>query len=186
MIFLRRRRPVDQTDEALVAALRSGHQPALAALWDRYALLLYGVAMKYLKDSERCKDLVTELFVDLPALLTKHHVERLRPWLHSVVRNRCLMLLRSQRPSAELHDSAAPEDTLDDAVLREQDLQRLEQAITQLNAEQAQCIRLFHLDQLSYQQCSERTGFSVEQVRSHLQNGRRNLKLLLQRMRKTA
>jgi RNA polymerase sigma-70 factor (ECF subfamily) len=137
-----------------------------------------------LKDVERSKDNVVELFADLPTLLKKHDVERFRPWVHTVMRNRCLQVLRSTK-----HGSAIPEELLQDmaqdehdaAVLREADLQRLEHAIEQLNDGQRTCIRLFHLERRSYEEVAERTGHALDQVRSHLQNGRRNLRIILER-----
>jgi RNA polymerase sigma-70 factor (ECF subfamily) len=155
----------------------------LGDLWDRYAHLLYGVGMKYLKDPERSKDEVVELFAGLKELVTKHPVQRFRPWVHAVMRNRCLQVLRNTRPSTPLPAELLhePEDNSDDAALHEASLQQLEQAIARLNAEQQRCIRLFHLERRSYQQVAAATGLPVDQVRSHLQNGRRNLRLLLQR-----
>jgi RNA polymerase sigma-70 factor (ECF subfamily) len=180
-MFLRRKIGSSATDEDLVAAVRDGHQPALGTLWDRYAQLLFGVCMKYLKDTERSKDLVAELFADLPALLGRHTVERFRPWVHTVMRNRCLLFLRNHRPADaqaldQLENGA---DDTDESALREADLTRLEQAIERLNDAQRTCIRLFHLEHHSYQETAARTGLTVEQVRSHLQNGRRNLRLIL-------
>lgn len=178
-MFLRRRDTHVLSDEELVVRLRAGHQSALEALWDRYVQLLFGVAMKYLRDTERAKDLVLELFAALPALLAKHEVQHLRPWLHAVTRNRCLMELRKLDPTHVLGEPAAEEDAAEDAVLRETSLQRLEAAIDRLNEAQARCIRLFYLERASYRQVAERTGLDMEQVRSHLQNGRRNLRLML-------
>lgn len=172
------------SDEELVALLRQGHQPALGILWDRYAHLLFGVGMKYLKDTERSKDVVAELFASLGSLVTKHEIQRFRPWLHTVMRNNCLMFLRK-------HDHAItfPNETWngtdrteqEDADLHECTLQRLEVAITELKDEQRQCIELFYLKKQSYQQVAEQTQQDVKQVRSHLQNGRRNLRLILER-----
>jgi RNA polymerase sigma factor (sigma-70 family) len=185
-MFLRRKTTDPLSDEDLVTRLKSGHQASLAVLWDRYAHLLFGVGMKYLQDTERAKDAVTELFGTLPALLVKHDVKAVRPWLHTVMRNRCLMLLRQRKPEQrfpELADQMEQRD--EDTVLKEATLQRLEAAIGDLNAEQGTCIRLFYFERLSYQLTAERTGFSLEQVRSHLQNGRRNLRLLLTKPRTT-
>jgi RNA polymerase sigma-70 factor (ECF subfamily) len=185
-MFLRRKQPHAASDAELVTALCDGHRSALGHLWDRYAQLLYGVGMKYLKDPERSKDTVIELFAALPDLLRKQPVERFRPWVHTVMRNRCLMALRSnQKLHGTLPDHVEAVDDDDDALLLESSLQQLEQAIAQLNEAQHTCIRLFYLERHTYHQCAERTGLSKEQVRSHLQNGRRNLKLLLERMRKT-
>ncbi|MBK9147331.1 MAG: sigma-70 family RNA polymerase sigma factor [Flavobacteriales bacterium] len=183
-MLLRRRAATQGTDEELVLAFTGGHQPALAALWDRYAHLLYGVGMKYLKDPDRAKDQVVELFASLPQLLAKHQVERFRPWVHTVMRNRCLISLRGEGRHARLDDAHLEDlisDTAEDALLREAPLLQLEAAIAQLNDAQRDCINHFHLERLSYHETSARTGFTIEQVRSHLQNGRRNLRLMLLR-----
>lgn len=160
--------------------VRHGNKEALGELWDRYAHLLFGVAMKYLKQTEAAKDQVLELFTDLPALLAKQEVRAFRPWVHAVLRNRCLMVLRRSDPRPDPNVEPAAVET-DDTVLREASLDALEQAIAQLPEGQATCIRQFHLERNSYQQVARRTGLPVEQVRSHLQNGRRNLRIILER-----
>lgn len=182
-MFLRRRHNGTTSDEDLVTRLRHGDTLALGLLWDRYAHLLLGVGLKYLKDAERSKDTVVELFADLPALLKKHSVERFRPWVHAVMRNRCLLALRSDHRTTPLSEElmpGPPSDEADHALLHEAELQRLEEAITRLNDAQRACITLFHLERHSYLEVAQRTGHSVEQVRSHLQNGRRNLRLILE------
>ena len=180
-LFLRRKTIEHLSDEDLVARVKSGQQSSLAALWDRYAHLLFGVGMKYLKDAERAKDAVVDVFATLPDLLGKHEVKSFRPWVHAVMRNRCLMLLRKHDPETRVDEAllGAPDDVSDDAVLHEATLQRLEGAITELKDAQQTCIRLFYLERNSYQQTAVRTGYSVELVRSHIQNGRRNLRLIL-------
>lgn len=183
-MLLRRRAATTGTDEELVLALLGGHQPALAALWDRYAHLLFGVGMKYLKEPERAKDQVVELFAALPDLLRKHRVERFRPWVHTVMRNRCLLALRGEARHARVDDAHLADLVAEEAeerVLQEATLQQLEAAIAQLNEAQRMCITLFHLERRSYQETAARTGLTIEQVRSHLQNGRRNLRLSLLR-----
>ncbi len=183
-MFLRRKHTADTSDEELVLRLCGGEREALGHLWDRYAHLLFGIGMKYLKDVERSKDTVVELFADLPGLLAKHHVDRFRPWVHTVMRNRCLLAFRSDRSTTQydVERSEGEEDpTAGEAMLREATLERLEMAIAALNADQRACIQAFHLERLSYAQVAERTGQTIEQVRSHLQNGRRNLRLTLLR-----
>lgn len=185
-MFLRRKAITSESDEDLVRLLREGHRSALGHLWDRYAHLLYGVGMKYLKDPERSKDEVAELFAGLSDLVKKHEVKVFRPWVHTVMRNRCLQVLRNAKPSVAIPEEliqAPATDPSDDAVLHEATLQHLERAIDELNAEQQLCIRSFHLERLSYQQVAERTGLTTDQIRSHLQNGRRNLRLILTRAR---
>ena len=52
-------------------------------------------------------------------------------------------------------------------------------SLEELNPEQKQCLILFYLEKKSYQEISENTGFSLMQVKSYIQNGKRNLKILL-------
>ena len=162
--------------------VRSGQRTSLAALWDRYAHLLFGVGMKYLKDTEGAKDLVVEVFASLPELLGKHEVKSFRPWVHTVMRNRCLMALRKAGPQVRMDPELIEQEDLgDETALLEASLQELEAAIARLPEGQEACIRLFYLERNNYQQVAERTGYAVEQVRSHLQNGRRNLRNALER-----
>ena len=182
-MFLRRRTAIATSDEDLVLAIRGGHQSALGDLWDRYAHLLFGVGMKYLKDTEQARDAVVDLFTTLPDLLRKHEVEHFRPWVHTVMRNRCLMVLRKDHRSASVPQELlqAAEENGEEARLHEATLQQLERAIETLNEAQRNCVRHFHLERQSYERTAELTGYTIEQVRSHLQNGRRNLGLYLQR-----
>ncbi len=181
-MFLRRKAIDPLTDEDLLPRIRGGEQASLGVLWDRYAHLLFGVGMKYLKDTERSKDAVLDLFTTLPDLLRKHEVKNFRAWVHTVMRNRCLMLLRGTDHKASLDEALTrdPVEQDDEAILHEASLQALERAIEELKEGQRVCIRLFYLERLSYVQVSERTGLDLEQVRSNLQNGRRNLRIHLE------
>ncbi len=183
-MFLRRKATHQLSDEDLSLRVRAGDGSSLGVLWDRYAHLLYGVGMKYLKDPERSKDTVMELFEALPALLQRHTVNTFRPWVHAVMRNRCLQVLRGATRTTSFDEGLGDtpvHDESGDRDLHETTLQRLEAAIEGLKDGQRECIRLFYLERLSYQQVSARTGLDLEQVRSHLQNGRRNLRIQLER-----
>jgi RNA polymerase sigma-70 factor (ECF subfamily) len=181
-MFLRRKDIVQGTDEELISSSKAGDQCALGGLWDRYAHLLYGVAMKYMKEPEVAKDMVVELFTDLPGMFKVHTIGKFRPWVHTVMRNRCLQELRKLKrlePLEAIQWSEA--DATEEQQLHEYDLQKLEQAIERLDRDQRVCVTLFHLEQNSYKQIAEITGMTTEKVRSHIQNGRRNLRIELQR-----
>ncbi len=183
-MFLRRKDISQVGDEELIAAIRKGDRNSMGGLWDRYAHLLFGVGMKYMKNSEIARDLVVEIFTDLPNMLRKHEVARFRPWVHTVMRNRCLMELRNRKPTGPLSEMApliADESAAQEAALHEYTLQQLEQAVAQLDHGQRTCITLFYLEQNSYRQVSETTGLPLETVRSNIQNGRRNLRIILQK-----
>ena len=159
----------------------------LGILLERYTLPLFGVCMKYLKEEESAKDAVQQVFLKALTELSKYRVEYVKSWLHTVARNHCLMQLRDRNaPSLEITDTMPLSDREDeDALLllevREKTLDMLEESLGQLSEEQRTCVRLFYLERKSYQQVSELTGYPPNAVKSHIQNGKRNLRISLQK-----
>ena len=158
----------------------------LGILLQRYTLLLLGVCMKYLKNEEEAKDSVQQVFLKAIQELQKYKVEFFKSWLYMVAKNHCLMKLRDRQGKipTELDNQSipAPEDA-DKSKLHETDhtLDLMEDALKELNPEQQQCVTLFYLQKQSYSQISESTGFSMLQVKSYIQNGKRNLKILIEK-----
>jgi RNA polymerase sigma-70 factor (ECF subfamily) len=154
----------------------------LGILLQRYTLLLLGVCMKYLKDEEAAKDAVQQVFLKAITELQKYQVDYIKSWLYTIARNHCLMQLRdktrlvSVSEEMNIADEPAPEYTAAD---KEQTLNLLEVSINELNAPQQTCVTLFYLQKKSYHEIVEKTGFSLLQVKSYIQNGKRNLKLLV-------
>jgi len=166
-----------------------GNNQWLGILLERYTLLLFGVCMKYLKDEEEAKDAVQQIFLKVITELQKYKVDYFKSWLYMIAKNLCLMKIRDKngRKPVEITDKlASEEDTLTKAELLERDhtLQLIEQGLNELNAEQKQCVTLFYLNRKSYQQIAECTGFNLLQVKSYIQNGKRNLKLIVEKKMK--
>lgn len=159
----------------------------LGVLLQRYTMLLLGVCMKYLKNEEDAKDSVQQVFLKVINDLPKYKVEFFKSWLYMVAKNHCLMKLRDKgKYTTELNEQLvmAPDETdgIKNAAEKEINLSNMEQAMEQLNREQKVCVTLFYLEKQSYQQIAGNTGYTVMQVKSHIQNGKRNLKILMQRM----
>ena len=159
----------------------------LGILLQRYTLLLLGVCMKYLKNEEEAKDGVQQVFLKVITELHKYKVDYFKSWLYMVAKNHCLMKLRDKgKQSAEINEQllATPDDTVDkkDFVAKDIALNQMEMALQQLNAEQQQCVTLFYLHKKSYHEITEQTGYSLLQVKSNIQNGKRNLKIMLERL----
>ncbi len=156
----------------------------LGILLSRYTLLLLGTCMKYLKNEDDAKDAVQQIFMKVIGELHKYKVEYFKTWLYSVTRNHCLMELRKRKHHlADLEEEHIPGEDLDTISLlleKEKTLSLLMEALTQLNDEQSSCISLFYLKKMSYDTIAATTGFSMKQVKSHIQNGKRNLKLILE------
>ncbi len=162
----------------------------LGILLQRYTLLLLGVCMKYLKNEEEAKDSVQQIFLKVIQELEKYKVEYFKSWLYMVAKNHCLMKLRDRQGKipAELNEKAltatSEETDYESLLVNDHTLELMEQAIEELGAEQKQCVTLFYLQKKSYQQVSEETGFSMLQVKSYIQNGKRNLKMMIERKMK--
>jgi RNA polymerase sigma factor (sigma-70 family) len=167
-----------------------GNNQWLGILLQRYTMLLLGVCMKYLNNEEEAKDCVQQVFLKAITELQKYKVDYFKSWLYMVAKNHCLMKIRNAhgRHPVELTDAITLNE--DEAQLRlelqEKDkaLDLLQQGLQELNEEQKQCVTLFYLEKKSYQQICEATGFSMLQVKSYIQNGKRNLKLIVEKKMK--
>ncbi|MBB4080057.1 RNA polymerase sigma-70 factor (ECF subfamily) [Lewinella aquimaris] len=166
---------------------RSRKSGDLLPLYQRYAELIYGWCLGYLGTAERAEDAGAEIFTVLLAKLAKHEVANFRSWLQTLVRNHCLMQLRREKRDP-LRQSREPLMQSEELMhLPEEaeatpDTRPLHHCLKQLGEEQRTCIRLFYLQEgHSYQSIADQLNLSVGRVRSHLQNGRRNLKICLER-----
>jgi RNA polymerase sigma-70 factor (ECF subfamily) len=176
------------SDEQLLNNFYNDHNNQwLGILFERYTLLLYGVSMKYLKDEDEAKDAVQQVFLKAITELHKYPVQYFKSWLYMVTKNHCLMKLRQKlgtvSPESAEQQIADISDPLEKHQHLEKDkkLELMTDSLDELSAEQKQCVTLFYLEKRSYQQISEETGYSVMQVKSYIQNGKRNMKLLLEK-----
>lgn len=159
----------------------------LGILLQRYTLLLLGVCMKYLKNEEEAKDCVQQVFLKAITELHKYKVDYFKSWIYMVAKNHCLMKLRDKgKQPVEINEQllSTPDETEDKKKHLEKDtaLTNMERALQLLNEEQLQCITLFYLEKKSYQDIAEQTGYSLLKIKSNIQNGKRNLKIMLERL----
>jgi len=156
----------------------------LGIVLQRYTLLLLGVCMKYLKNEEESKDAVQQIFLKAITELGKYRVVYIKSWLYMVARNHCLMKLRDKHvfiPVEEKSQLVATETDQKEIADKETTLTLLENSLEELNPEQKTCVTLFYLQKKSYHEIVEITGFNLLQVKSYIQNGKRNLKILVEK-----
>ncbi len=175
------------TDLDLIQRYKTtGDLGVLGVLFDRYTALVYGVCLKYLKDREESRDAVMQIFEKLIQTLKDHEVEHFKSWLYVTARNYCLMQLRAAkgRKFEEISPSHMENDTIlhqDGEPELETNLVKLEDCINKLAKEQQQCVQLFYLQQKCYKDITVVTGYDMNSVKSHIQNGKRNLKICMER-----
>jgi RNA polymerase sigma-70 factor (ECF subfamily) len=152
-------------------------------IYNRYSHLVLGTCMKYLKNKMDAEDLALSIFSKLGDKLIKHEVKHFKSWFYTLTKNECYMLLRKSK----LHQVELPDhlNVLNNEVFEEdfEELERklngLEKALTLLKSSQKQCIELFYLQKKSYEEIVKITGFTNLQVKSNIQNGKRSLRILM-------
>jgi len=183
--FTRPRKPDNADDEQLLSSYQqSGDLAILGSLYEKQMPLVYGVCLKYLQDEEKAKDAVMGIFEELVDKVRQHEIKQFRSWLYVLSRNYCLMQLRSGKKieMVNVDDfmefSAFPHPDSDN---REDALTALERCMDKLPPAQKQSIGLFYLKEQCYRDISAVTGYSLNEVKSYIQNGKRNLKICLEK-----
>ncbi len=188
------RKKKNRTDEELLSIyIEKQDNEVLGELYSRYMHLVYGVCLKYFKEPEKSKDAVIQVYEKIQSEIHKHSVKNFKSWLYVVTKNHCLMELR-KRKSGELVLTSSDEE-LEIFMENETDLHpldkesnaSLEKALTdcieKLKTEQKSCIRLFYFANKCYQEISDQLKIEEKKVKSYIQNGKRNLKICLDKQK---
>jgi RNA polymerase sigma-70 factor (ECF subfamily) len=173
-----------ETDADLVLGYRnSGNIELLGELYNRYMELVYGVCLKYLKEPEEAKDSVINIFEELVVKLKKHEVDNFKAWLYQLAKNYCLMKLRSNKGkpvNVDIDIVHLSENMHQESVIeKEIKLNTMKHCIEQLPDEQKKAIQLFYLQEKCYKEIADTTDTDINKIRSFIQNGRRNLKICM-------
>ncbi len=188
-MFQRRTNYIKMSDNELIAHYKLHEDnECVGELYKRYTGLTYSVCIKYFKNSDKSREAVLEIFEALLEKLLVHEVSNFKSWLHTVARNHCLLSFRSKKYEDQFIDNYKKyqNDFMEqdkilypDYVSKEENFNELERSISQLKEEQRNCIDLFYLQSKSYVEVAEITGYTMKEVKSFLQNGKRNLKILM-------
>lgn len=182
------------TDEQLVKRYSQSHdQDVIGVLFERYTHLLFTVCYKYLQNDAEAEDTVMFVFEKLFEELKKTEVLNFRSWVYTLCKNQCLMQLRQRKSNDAAKEKMLAQ--LDEEIMEfesdlhlinggsdEHRIRYLETALGELKNEQRQCIELFYINQKSYKEVELITGLTYNEVKSHLQNGKRKLKQIIERM----
>jgi len=177
----------DDNDAALILEYkRTGDLEVLGRLYQKYMPLVFGLCLKYYKDEEQSKDAVMQIFEQLIDKLRVHEVSNFKSWLYILARNHCLMDLRTKGKHEIVSLSDNVVERTDDLHLdigdaKENQLSLMEKCMEKLPDEQRTSIELFYLQQKCYKEVSDITGFDMNKVKSYIQNGKRNLKICMEK-----
>lgn len=183
------------TDQQLVDQFCSTlDQQVLAKLYTRYSHMVFGVCMKYLENGDDASDGVMNIYEKLGNEITRHKIENFASWLYVMTKNHCLMELRNRKSKEKKHELWLENEM----VFMESYHQmhpidadhglhttRLKDCIEKLKPDQRKCIEMFYYNNKCYTEISELLQLEEKSVKSHLQNGKRNLKICLEASHET-
>ena len=177
------------SDEDLVKAYKeSGDTALLGDLFEKHVKTVYGACLFYFKDKATAQDAVMQIFEKLVTELRKKDILNFTGWLSFVVRNHCITIIRQNKKMVGFNEAYLgfeydlPKEEKEQylaGVNNEDLIAQLPKILSQLNPKQKECIELFFIKNKSYQEITEQTGYSTNEVKSYIQNGKRNLKQLL-------
>lgn len=198
-MFLKIKRKIDPvldvksfSDEELINQYKdTTDNKIISELFERYTHLIFGVCMKYLKNKEESKDAVMQVFEQLLTKLKTQEIQNFKSWIYTVAKNFCLMKIRYEQSIRKHKDEYTA--VMQHEIMESNELfhplnkdefndriPKLQKGIEQLKADQRKCIELLYLQDKSYKEVADITGYSMKQVKSYIQNGKRNLKIILE------
>lgn len=180
------------TDNTLIDLYKqTGEEKYMAELYKRYAHLVYGSALNYFKDRAESQDMVAQIFIKLLKIIPKQNISSFSTFLFTVTRNECISKLRKMKSAANALDNFTEFEKKQDNFVENDASVRLDnespdkealvrEAILELTPDQQRCVALFFFENKSYKEIVETTDYTLSQVKSHLQNGKRNLRNILE------
>ncbi len=185
--FSTKKKPDEADDESLLQSYAdTGNLDLLGQLYQKYMPLVYGVCLKYLQDEEQSKDAVMQIFEELIVKVNRQEIQQFKSWLYVLIRNFCLMQLRSSKKMETVSLDELVEFPFvlhPDGEENEERLKAFEACMQQLTLPQQQSINLFYIKEKCYREVAEQTGYTLNEVKSYIQNGKRNLKICLENNR---
>lgn len=175
---------IKNSDEQLLRRYtETGDPEFFGELYDRYIPLLYGLCLKYMHSREKAEDAVMGLFESLLPRVSGYDIRNFRTWIYSVAKNHCLQLLRSEKPiiKVEINETVMESDPVLHLLDEGGSDKALGECMERLPEGQRTAIGLFFLEEMSYADVAEKTGYSLSAVKSFIQNGKRNLRICMEK-----
>lgn len=170
------------SDLALVTAIRSGDQSAMAALYDRYSSIVYAVALRVLQDTGAAEDVLQDIFMQLWRHPGAFDASRgnMAAWLAVIARHRAIDALRRRRPENDIADvivSVEP-DFASDAD-RSRAMEKVRGALNTMPPPQKSALEMAYFEGLTHSEIAEKTGEPLGTIKTRIRTGLLSLRKVL-------
>lgn len=188
-MWLFKKKEYNSDEELLKHYKQSGNKDLFADLFKKHVSVVYGTCLFYLQDKDEAQDATMQLFEKLMLDINNREIDNFKGWLSFVVRNHCISIIRKNKSQHkniksyydfEYEDANYETEEKINAVSDDVMLENMKLCLPKLKETQRLCVELFYLNNKSYQDIANQTGFTLNEIKSYIQNGKRNLKLLLE------
>lgn len=188
MLFFKRHRAEELSDDELLVKLKeTGDSSHFEQLYERYIPMIYGLCLKYLQNPEKSQDAVMDIYENISPKIGNYEIAIFKNWLYSVVKNHCFHILREDKKTivvdfdSNLMESDSVLTLLNDEANRDEKEEALNKCIEQLPDPQRISVIKFFFEDKSYADIVDETGYHLKSVKSYIQNGKRNLKICIEK-----
>jgi RNA polymerase sigma-70 factor (ECF subfamily) len=188
-MWLFKKKEYNSDEELLQHYKKSGDKDVFADLFKKHVSVVYGTCLFYLQDKDEAQDATMQLFEKLLLDINNREIDNFKGWLSFVVRNHCISLIRKNKSQTkniksyyefEYEDPSYEQEEKINSVSDDEMVDKMKLCLPKLKENQRVCVELFYLKQKSYQDIANQTAFTLNEIKSYIQNGKRNLKLLLE------
>jgi RNA polymerase sigma-70 factor, ECF subfamily len=168
-----------RSDEELVSRYQlTGDPEYFAQVFARNRTLVFAACRRFFGNGSLAEDATQETFLRAYKNIHQFREGNVCGWLMRIAKNVCIDLWRKQRPELEAVEAGSIDPSgicnLDHLTAMTHAMKRVQEEMKSLAPAQRRCLEM-KMEGFSYEETAERTGLSVGEVKSHLQNGRRML-----------
>lgn len=188
-MWLFKKKEYTSDEDLLKHYKQSGNKEVFAELFKKHVSVVYGTCLFYLQDKDEAQDATMQLFEKLMLDINSREIDNFKGWLSFVVRNYCISLIRKNKSynkniqsyyEFEYEDPNYGTEEKVNMISDDSMIDHMKQCLPKLKENQRICVELFYLQNKSYQDIANQTKFTLNEIKSYIQNGKRNLKLLLE------
>ena len=164
-------------DRELINSYKSNSDKnALGELFARYTHLVASIALGIIKNEQKSKNAVQEIFKIIVTDLRNYDVKNFNAWVYNVTKSHCFKVKNANK-GISIEDDF--EERIEKELLLQKRIEILKSSLDKISPNQKICVELFYFKGFSYSEIVEETKFSIKEVKSNIYNGKRNIKLLL-------
>lgn len=194
MWLFKKKKEYVSDEDLLLQYKQSGDKDLFADLFKKHVTTVYGTCLFYLQDKDEAQDATMVLFEKLMLDISTREINNFKAWLSFVVRNHCISLIRKSKTAFknkksyydfEMEETSYEAEEKIQSVSDDALLQEMKNCLPRLKDKQRICVERFYLQNKSYQDIADETGYNLNEIKSHIQNGKRNLKLMIEEQTRT-